>query len=58
MREFNWEQMTYSMSYSQNGISFDRFRGPDGREADVVDKGQSMREAQMEAYQLWVVGAK
>lgn len=58
MAEFSWEQMTWVRSFSGPVSDIDRFRGPDGREVDVPDKGQKMKEAQMEAYQLWIIGAK
>lgn len=56
MAEFSWEQMTWVRTFSNLGGDVDRFRGPDGREVDVQDKSQKMKEAQMDAFNLWKLG--
>lgn len=58
MAEFSWEQMSWARSFNKDGIAYDRFRGPDGREVDIRDTGQKMKESQMDAYQLWIIGAR
>ena len=58
MAEFTWEQMSWSRSFSKDGVSYDRFRGPDGREIDIRDKGQNMKESQVDAFTRWVLGTR
>lgn len=58
MAEFSWDQQTWVMSFTRNGVQYDVFRGPDGRETEVMDTGQTMKDAQKEAFESWVQGAK